>query len=176
MAMAASRTGRPNAHTTNIRTALRNRLAHHRVVGRFARFAGASVVATVISQLVLMGLYGLGRVDATLAGIGAFIAGAIPNFLINRHWAWGRRGKPRVFREMLPYLVVIATGGIASTALVTLADSLLQPVLTTRGWRTVALDGVYVASYALLFVIKFALLDRFVFNARRGRPEPAETT
>jgi putative flippase GtrA len=146
---------------------------------RFGKFVGASAVSTAISQLTLMGVYGLGGLDATLAGVCAFAAGAVPNFLINRRWAWRRSGTPPLVREVLPYLAVIVAGGLLSTGLITLADHLLQPVLANRGFRTLALDGVYVASYGLLFVVKFLILDRLVFRGEPPRevpaPEPSET-
>lgn len=141
-----------------------------RAILRFGKFASASLVSTVISQLTLMGVYGIGGADATVASVCAFAAGAIPNFLINRRWAWQRKGRPAVGKELLPYLAVILVGGLASTGLITLADGLLQPVLTDRTWRTLALDGVYVGSYGLLFFAKFLVLDRFVFRQR-----PADT-
>lgn len=143
-----------------------------KVVLRFGKFVGASVVSTAISQLTLMGVYGLGGLDATLSGVCAFVAGAVPNFLINRRWAWRRSGRPEFVREVLPYLAVIVTGGLLSTGLITLADHWLQPVLANRGFRTLALDGVYVASYGLLFVVKFVVLDRVVFRGEPGEDLP----
>ncbi|MGH3437867.1 MAG: GtrA family protein [Sciscionella sp.] len=152
---------------------LLHRARQRHVMVRLGKFAAASAVSTVISQLTLMGIYGLAGRTALLASICAFAAGSIPNFLINRHWAWGRRGAPNVGKELLPYLAVIVAGGIASTGLVTLADALLEPVLASRGWRTIILDLVYLGSYGLLFVVKFALLDRLVF---RGSHKVGETS
>ena len=140
------------------------------LVARFGKFAIASVLSTLVSQVTLMGVYGLGGRTALVASVCAFAAGAVPNFLINRRWAWGRKGRQGMARELLPYLIVVIAGGVASTGLITLADSLLEPVLASRGWRTLALDGVYVASYGLLFIVKFALLDRLVFRQSRSRP------
>jgi putative flippase GtrA len=124
------------------------------------------VAATLLSQLTLTGLFWLGGVNATTASLVAFVAGAIPNFIVNWKWTWGRTGRPALLRELLPYIAIIVGGGLAATALTTLTDHVLAPMLTDRGARTITLDVAYLSSYAILFVLKFALLDR-VFRTRR---------
>jgi putative flippase GtrA len=137
---------------------------------RFSKFAAGSVAATVLSQLTLTGLFWLGGVNATTASLVAFVAGAIPNFIVNWKWTWGRSGRPALLRELLPYIAIIVGGGLAATALTTLTDHVLAPLVTDRGARTITLDIAYLSSYAILFVLKFALLDR-VF--RRGKTATA---
>jgi len=124
------------------------------------------VAATVLSQLTLTGLFWLGGVNATTASLVAFVAGAIPNFVVNWKWTWGRSGRPALVRELLPYVAIVVGGGLAATALTTLTDHVLAPLITDRGARTITLDIAYLSSYAILFVVKFALLDR-VFGRRK---------
>ena len=133
---------------------------------RFSKFAAGSVAATVLSQLTLTGLFWLGGVNATTASLVAFVAGAIPNFVVNWKWTWGRSGRPALVRELLPYIAIVVGGGLAATALTTLTDHVLAPLITDRGARTITLDIAYLSSYAILFVVKFALLDR-VFGRRK---------
>jgi len=59
-------------------------------------------------------------------------------------------------------------GGLAATALTTIADHLLTPLLVGRGDRTIALDVVYLSSYALFFMIKFALLNKVMTRRKPG--------
>jgi len=126
-----------------------------------------SVAATLLSQLTLTGLFWLGGVNATTASLMAFVAGAIPNFVLNWKWTWGRSGRPALLRELVPYLAIIIGGGLAATALTTLTDHVLAPLVTDRGARTLVLDAAYLSSYAVLFVLKFALMDRVFCTARR---------
>jgi putative flippase GtrA len=147
----------------------RGRLPGRRLRIRFSKFTVGSVVSTLLSQVTLTGLYGLGMANATAAAVLAFIAGAIPAFIINWWWTWGRHGRPALVRELVPYLAVIIGGGLAATLLSTVTDHALAPLVTDRAWRTVALNAAYLSSYALLFVVKFALLDRIF----RGRPAGA---
>lgn len=133
---------------------------------RFSKFTASSILSTLLSQATLTGLYGWGHTSATIASLVAFVVGAIPNFLINWKWTWRRNGRPALVRELLPYVVIIVAGGLAATGLTTLTDHVIAPLLTNHVWRTVILDIVYLASYAVLFVVKFALLNK-VFAIRR---------
>ena len=139
---------------------------------RFSIFTVGSVCSTLISQLVLTAVYWGGGKGAAYASLLAFVAGAIPNFLINWHFTWGRRGRPALVSELLPYLAIVIGGGLAATAMTTLADHLLTPLLSGRGGRTIALDLVYLSSYALFFVVKFALLNK-VMTRRNPTESPA---
>jgi putative flippase GtrA len=138
------------------------------------RAAATSVAATVVSQIVLLAVLATGGV-AVLASTLAWAAGAVLNFVITRRWVWGRTGRPRVRRELLPYLAVIGLGGLASISLTTLSGSLLTPLNLPHVWWVVLVDGAYVAGYALVFVVKFTLLDRLVFGRGAART-PATTS
>jgi putative flippase GtrA len=134
---------------------------------RFSKFTAGSVFSTLLSQATLTGLYWWGHSSATVASLVAFVAGAIPNFVINWKWTWRRQGRPAVVRELMPYIAIIVGGGLAATGMTTLADHVLAPLVTDRGWRTITLDAAYLSSYAILFVVKFALLDK-VFGRRKA--------
>jgi putative flippase GtrA len=135
---------------------------------RLVRAAASSVAATVISQLALLVILGWGG-SPTVASAVAFVAGAVPNYLITRRWVWRRRGKPRVRAELVPYLVVIAVGGLGAVGLTTVVSWLLAPLTLPHVLWVVLLDFAYVSSYAVVFVVKFTLLDRLVFGRGAAR-------
>jgi putative flippase GtrA len=144
---------------------------------RFIRFSAASAVSTVASQLTLTGLYALGGSGPTMAGVLAFCAGAVPNYLLNRWWAWRRRGRPALRAELLPYAAVLLGGGLVAVGLTTAVGLLVEPAIQDRAVRAVLLGGAYQGSFALLFVVKFAVLDRVVFRrdqADSAEPAPAD--
>jgi len=58
---------------------------------RFSIFTVGSVCSTLLSQLVLTAVYWGGGEGAAYASVLAFVAGAIPNFLINWHFTCGPR-------------------------------------------------------------------------------------
>jgi len=138
---------------------------------RLARFTVASAIATGISQIVLLVVYGWTSVDATTASTIAFLAGSAPHFVMVRYWAWPP-GKLR--SQLTTYLTVTLIGGVASIALTTAAEKLVLPLLPS-GWQPVALTMSYLAASGPVFLAKFAIFDR-VFASRTRRyhlPTPA---
>jgi putative flippase GtrA len=132
---------------------------------RLARYTVASAVATGISQVVLLVVYGVTPLDATTASTIAFLAGSAPHFLMVRYWAWPA-GKLR--SQLTTYLTVTLIGGVASIALTTVAEQLVLPLLPSGGWQAVALTLSYLAASGPVFLAKFAVFDR-VFAARTQR-------
>lgn len=136
---------------------------------RLARFTVASAIATGISQVVLLAVYGTTSLDATTASTIAFLAGSAPHFLMVRYWAWEDTSPGRLRAQLTTYLTVTLIGGLASIALTTLAEDLLLPLLPSGGWQAVALTLSYLAASGPVFLAKFAVFDRtFARRAQRA--------
>ncbi len=134
----------------------------------FLRYAAGSLVATGCSEVVLVAGYGLLGLGPQAAAVVAWVAGAVPNYLLNRRWAWRERDRSPALRELIPYWVI--TLGTAALAIVatTAADGLVRRAVSDRGERSFLLGLVYLAAYGLVFVIKFVLFDNWVFSAKRS--------
>ena len=148
-------------------------LPSRRLIARLSQFAVGSIVSTIVSQATLNGMYLWGHTTAFEASATAFVAGAIPAFLINWHWTWARRGRPAMLTELLPYLLITLGGGVAATTLTTLADKIINPLLTSRGERSIVLTCAYLGSYGVFVLVKFALLDRLMARRRPAAVEAA---
>lgn len=126
----------------------------------FTRYSIASLLATAISQVVLLVMYWMWETGAMTASTIAFLAGAVPHFLLIRRWAWGNKGTAGRRTEIVAYVVVTAAGGALSIGITTVFDWLLDPLVTDRGWRTMGLVLAYLASGAPVFLLKFFALDK----------------
>ena len=136
------------------------------------RYSIASVVATAVSQLTLLMLYGVFAVLAARnAAVAATLAGAVPSYFLNRNWAWSRSGRSRVMREVLPYLASTIAGLVFSTWASDMAAT--HAAGMSHAWRTAVVSGAYLGSFALLWVAKFVLFDRLLFVPRAEQVEPA---
>lgn len=144
-------------------------LAQSRLARLFTRFAAGTAVSTACSQLTFVLLFGVLDASAAVSGAAAFLAGAIPNFLIHRFWTWRRSGPVRMRRELIPYLAVIAFSGLMATAVTAGMDRLVGVTIADHALRTAVNAVVFSLSYLPLFVLKFALLDRLVFGAEPAR-------
>jgi putative flippase GtrA len=153
---------------------------------KVARYAIGSVVALMTSVIVFALLLDAG-VGTTADSILAFVAGALPNWILNRRWAWQRTGDMDVAREVVGYAVISLIALAASSAGTGWTDSLLRHHLgQSHAVRVLLVTLAYVVVQGLLFVAKFVAYDRWVFTdggrfraalkARRARalgPEPA---
>jgi putative flippase GtrA len=145
-------------------------LIESRLARLFTRFAAGTVVSTACSQLTLVLLFGVFDASAAASGAVAFVAGAIPNFLIHRFWTWRRSGPVGMRRELVPYLAVITFSGLVAIGITTGVDRLLGNAISDHALRTAVIAVVYGLSYLPVFVLKFALLDRLVFGTEYERP------
>jgi putative flippase GtrA len=132
------------------------------------RYGAGSVVATVCSEITFVVLYGVFGATTTVSSVLGWLAGAVPNYWLNRSWTWGRRGRPSLTGEVLPYaLVVLVTLGLAITATAA-ADAALSGA---HGWvRTVLVGGTFLLVYVVMFLLRFVLFDRLFAGDHPARP------
>ncbi|MET9313395.1 GtrA family protein [Kribbella sp. NPDC003505] len=121
----------------------------------WAKYSASSVVATVVSQLAFALCYWFGTA-AIVATLVAWLAGAVPNYVLNRRWTWGRSG------QKLPYTMIVIGSAVTAAVVTSVTDHLVQPV-DSHALKTLLVTGSYFGTYAVLFIVKFVLFDRLVF-------------
>ncbi len=77
-------------------------------MGRFLRANLASTTATALDWALVTALVWLGAHYLVAAAAGA-LAGAVTDFMLKRHWAFGGEGKGRLHAEAIRYLLVSGT-------------------------------------------------------------------
>lgn len=151
------------------------RLKDSRFVVRVTRYAIGSIVALLTSAVVFALLLDVG-VGTTADSILAFVAGALPNWLLNRRWAWERSGELDFTREVVGYTTISLVALAASSAGTGLVDALVRQHLNhAHAVRVALVTLTYVAVQGLLFVAKFVAYDRFVFT-EEGRSRASRGT
>jgi putative flippase GtrA len=140
--------------------------------GRVGRFAVASVVATVVTELSFVALYGADLAGAEVAGVIAFVAGAVPKFVLSRWWVWRRPGTPSLLGEVVPYGLVAAGTGLAAGLVTGLAERVIEQQVESRPWQVGLVGAAFLATMVLMFAVRYVLFDRLVFNdgSRTRRP------
>lgn len=146
-------------------------------LGTFLRYGAGSVVAMGCSELMLIGSYAVFGAGALTASILAWAAGALPNYVLNRRWAWraesGKRG--RRGRELALYWAITLSTAAAAVGVTTGMDSWIKGTVTSRGAQSLLLATVYLLAYGVVFIIKFILFDRLVFTDGRSGTEVSDT-
>ena len=122
---------------------------------RLVRFGLVSAVVTPTTLAILYVLHGVAGWRPWHANLLAVSAGAVPAYLLNRYWVWGRSGRNRLWGEVLPFWVLTLSGAAASTVAVEAAAGRWD-----ESWLLVLVN---LGTYGALWLVKFAVLDRLVW-------------
>ena len=135
--------------------------------GKALRYVGGSVVAAGCSEATLVLLYGLLHVAPGPASCLAWLAGAVPNYWLNRSWTWRRQGRPDLRREVLPYVaIVVVTLGLATLATAAV-DRWSRNGDTGSTARVLLVAGTFLTVYVGMFLLRFVLFDRLFTRLER---------
>lgn len=132
---------------------------------RIARFAISSLVAAGTSAIVFPILYVLGA-STTACSICAFVAGAIPNWTLNRKWTWKVEGRVAFGREILAYIVVSASTLLALSLATGWTHRHVQSIPAGHGIRVALVTASYFGVLAVLYGLRFFLYEFWIFSGR----------
>jgi putative flippase GtrA len=136
---------------------------------QFLRFVPVSLAALASSQLALILLLGPVGLTAGTAGFLAAIIGAAVSYVLSR-WAWGRKGRPDLLRETLPFWVV----SVAAWTFLSFASheaSLWSRSMGHSHWERVAVvEVVYFLANCLTFAARFLIFHYVLFARPKGAP------
>jgi putative flippase GtrA len=140
-------------------------LLRHPLARRITGYSAGSVVAVVISEACFAAAYGWGHSGTTLASAAGFIGGAVPNYILNRRWAWrDRRGRNRR-QEILLYMVVAVASFLVSAVATHWAEIAARHLTAVRGWQVVLIAAAYLGVSGVFFAVKFVIYETVVFTA-----------
>ena len=146
----------------------RQRLRHSARAGRLTRYTVGSVVALATSVAAFALLIEAG-VGTTAASVLAFLAGAVPNWVLNRRWAWRVRGRLSIGREVVGYAAISIAALVFSSVATGWTHERVAALHAGHGLRVALVTLAYVAVQALLFLVKFLAYDHWVFEPGGGR-------
>ena len=126
-------------------------------VAKWIKYSAASMTGVITSTVTLFVLLEMIDMDPVPANIIAVTLGAIPNYLVNRAWTFGKRGSHSFTREVLPFWGMAILGLIISTFAVAWA---------AHRWddNTLVIMLANIASFGVLWVARFFILERVLFK------------
>lgn len=147
----------------NVRAAVRQALdllrERHPGWYRLVRYGAASCVLAPMTLVLLFVLHAVAGWEAWHANLLAVSVGAVPAYLIDRYWVWSQTGRNRLWGEVVPFWVITVIGAAASTVA---ADAVSR-------WDNSGLVVlVNFGTYAVLWLVKFFILDRFLWPSGRA--------
>lgn len=139
------------------------RVASFLLSARFAGYAAGSVVAFIMGNIAFVALYVLGA-STTVCSVGGFVAAAIPNWILNRRWAWLRDGTPAFGREVVGYIAVSIVVLVSTSAATGWTNAHIQWIPQHYGLRAMVVTAAYVAVTVILFFAKYVIYNYWIFS------------
>lgn len=147
-----------------IRRFLEHPFARHPTVRKITGYSAGSVIALICSQAAFAATLGWAHRGTTISSAVGFVGGAIPNYILNRRWAWrDRRGRDRR-SEVTLYMAVSFATFIVSAGVTHFVKEWATHVTADRGGIVGLTTLSYLAVSALFFVLKFFIYEILVFR------------
>jgi putative flippase GtrA len=145
---------------------------------KMTKYALSSGIAFGLSNLTFAIGYALGW-GTTVPSVLAFFAAAIPNWIMNRRWAWQQTGRaPK--KQLISYASVSAVVLLVtawSTGRVNHWIKYGIHVQDHSGLRLLIVTAAFVVINVILFFAKFAVYEYLIFpggrGSRRSRGKPS---
>jgi putative flippase GtrA len=131
---------------------------------RLTKYALGSVFAFVSGNVAFMLFYVCGA-STTACSVAGFVAAAVPNWYLNRRWAWQRSGRPPA-RQVLGYIAVSAAVLVTTSLATGATNAQVQSLPSGDGLRLLIVTASYVAVTVVQFVVKFFIYEYWVFSER----------
>ncbi|HEU5152315.1 MAG TPA: GtrA family protein [Iamia sp.] len=132
------------------------------------RYASTSLICVGITQVLIAIIYSGLKNGPVASNLAATMLTSVPAYLLNKYWVWGKRGRPHMRREVIPFWVFTVAGWGLSTAMVALAS---DHVGTPHSFlRTFAVMVASISGFGILWVLKYLFLDKIMFGTDHHTP------
>lgn len=140
---------------------------------KFIRYTAASLVSVAITvSLQFIGFEVIGM-SGLWSGFSASTAAAIPSYYMNRTWVWGKTGKSHMTKEVIPFWVMAVIGMVVSAWVSDRADHYGRVHVTSHLVHVLIVTGSPVATFGVLWILKYVLFNKILFAHREDELEPA---
>ena len=124
--------------------------------GKMLRYSSVSFFGIVVTQGLIVVFYkGLGW-PAWVANFAGVMISSGPAYMLNRAWVWDKHSAHSLTREVLPFWGMALAGLLLSTVAVAIVSRYTD--------STLAVSATSVASFGVLWLGKFAILERVLFK------------
>ncbi len=125
------------------------------------KYSMVSVISALTSLVILTLVFGvLGLWTEAISALFANVMAGIPSYILNRRWVWGKTGRSHLWREIVPFFVMSFTGIGFALVMTTVAHNVADSHHLQHLARTVLVVGANVASFGILWFLKFLILNR----------------
>jgi putative flippase GtrA len=127
------------------------------------RYSLASAVAVVVSLTCLVFFNGVLGISAWVSSTLATAIATVPNYVMNRNWAWGKTGRSHLWKEVVPFWVLAFIGWALSTVAVHAMEGYANRHHFSHALSTLTVALVYLAAFGVLWIGKFIFFNKVLF-------------
>jgi putative flippase GtrA len=139
---------------------IRQMIAHPSSVKLF-KYAGVSVISTVVSQVTLLLVFGVFHLMSEVpANILANVLATVPSYALNRRWVWGKSGKSHFWREVAPFWILSFVGLAFSSLAVWIAGDIARSHDLSHGATALLVNLANLMSFGILWIVKFVIYNK----------------
>ena len=129
---------------------------------KFLKYSAVSVISVIVNVVMLVFAYGILGWSATPANIFAVGVSAIPSYYLNRAWAWGKRGRSHLLKEVIPFWGLAFLGLVISTIAVREVETSIGHF--NHAVRTLIIVGTNIGAFGVLWIGKFIIFNELMFK------------
>lgn len=134
---------------------------------RMIRYASTSLLMVGLTQFLILVFYRGFKFEEVPANLASTMLTSLPAYTLNKYWVWGKKGRPHLRREVIPFWVFTVAGWALSTGMVALASDIGEPHSLSR---TLAVMIASVSGFGILWVLKYLFLDKIMFGTDHHTP------
>jgi putative flippase GtrA len=136
--------------------------APHGYGKKVSRFLVVSAFNVVFGQGLLVLTHSWLGWSFAASNATAVAVSAGPAYVLARYWVWGKRSKNHLVKEVLPFWGLAFLGLTVSTIAAGIANTYTD--------TQIVLNIINLASFGVIWVFKFFILDRFMFGQHQHLP------
>jgi putative flippase GtrA len=141
-------------------------------LGKILRYGTISVVSTAISLSGLFVFYRWIGLSPTWSNVVATCIATVPYYYLNRMWVFKKSGRSHITKEVLPFWTIAFVSLVLSTLAVKFAGSQVHSI-SSKNVRGAILVAANFATYGILWIAKFVVFNRYLFNTDREHTKTA---
>ena len=131
---------------------------------KMLRYSLVSLISIAVSQSVLVVAFGMLHWTARLANLAACAVATVPSYYLNRSWAWGRRGRSHLWKEVVPFWALAFAGLGLSTWAADLGATLAGQAAASHAATTAIVMTASLLTFGVLWMGKFAIFNALLFT------------
>jgi putative flippase GtrA len=124
---------------------------------KLIRYSLTSVVAVIVGQGLLLFFQVVVDWSPANANLAAVCLSAIPSYLMNRYWAWEKRGRNHLLKEVAPFWGLAVLGLVFSTWAV-------DYVADHHSDAVIVIQLTALSAFGVLWVGKFIVFNELMFK------------